>query len=553
MTPLWSLAPGSRPYLTVASLPNERGMTYNSTTDHLILVNRTSPTIHVLNAANGADLWTLDKTGIAGGTYALLMVGAADDGAIYAGNLTTAGTTTDFRLYRWSNDSSSTLPTLAYSGDPGAGNSQRWGDTMDLRGGGTNTQIIVASRSGNVVAVFTTADGVNFSPTLITVADAPTGAFGLGLAFGAGNTFWGKATSQNLRQVQFNLQTGTGTTIRSHGSPGVPSTVAPIGLSPSLNLMAGINVGATNNHLRLYDLTSTNGTPVLLASANFATDNDNTGTGTGAVDFSAGRVYALGANNGLLALEIQCAVPPAPPAITSQPQNQTVIRGGNASFNVTATGDAPLAYQWWFNGGLYPDATNNTFAVQDVQETDAGGYYVVITNASGATTSAVVTLTVLLPPEMLSEPQSQTVGVGQDATLQVVATGTAPLAYQWQHFGTNLPNATTSTFTQTNAQVSDSGDYYVVVTNFAGSVTSAVATLLVIAPVPGEFKWVERLPDGSVQLRWDGHAAFTYTLETSTNLSSWLPLTDVISTNGVFEFTDLMATNGPQRFYRLRN
>ncbi len=312
VTPLWSLPPGSRSYLTVNALPYERGMACNPVTQRLLVASRNGPHVYVLNANDGADLHELNVSGISGGTYSLLMVGAADDGVVYAGNLTTAGTTTAFKLYRWANDSPGAVPVVAYSGDPGAGNNQRWGDTLDLRGAGTNTQIILAARSGNVVAILTTVNGTNFTAQLVTVADAPAGAFGLGLTFGAGNTFWGKATSQNLRQVAFDLVAGTGTTIRNHADPGFPATVAPIGMSVPLNLLGGVHVGVTGNNLRLYDLTTTNGTPVALATNVFASDNENTQTGTGAVDFSDARVYALGANNGLLALEIQCAVPVQP-------------------------------------------------------------------------------------------------------------------------------------------------------------------------------------------------------------------------------------------------
>ena len=388
---LWSLAPGERSYLTVAALPGERGLTYNPATRRLILVDRTTPAVYVLNADNGADLWTLNTTGVTGGTYPLLLPGAADDGVLYAGNLTTAGNTTAFKLYRWANDGSATVPSTAYSGNPGPGTNQRWGDTLDVRGAGTNTQIIVASRTGSVVAIFTTADGTNFAPNPVTVADAPAGAFGLGVAFGAGDTFWGKATSQNLRQVSFNLGAGTGTTVRNHGSPDVPSTVAPIGVSTPLNLLGGINVGATSNHFRLYDLAPA--IPAFIASTNFLTDNDNTGTGTGAVDFGEDRVFALGANNGLLALQILPAV--SPPAISADPQSRVVKVGTNVMFTVAATGTEPLRYQWQFNLTNIAGATNSSFALSPVRWTNGGNYLVIVTNLGGAISSAPALLTVL--------------------------------------------------------------------------------------------------------------------------------------------------------------
>lgn len=310
---LWSLAPGARSYLTVNSLPYERGLAFNPLTHRLLLASRNGPHIYRLDADTGADLGELNVSAISGGTYALLMVGAADDGAVYAANLTTDGTATAFKLYRWADDDPATVPTLAYTGDPGAGNTQRWGDTLDVRGSGANTQVILASRNGNVVALLTTANGTTFTPHLITVADAPAGAFGLGLAFGAGNTFWGKATAQALRQVSFNLATGTGASLRVHPDPAFPNSIAPLGVHPLLNLLAGINVAVTGNNLQLYDLTPSTATPLFITATNFPSDNNNTDTGTGAVDFGGDRVYALGANNGLVALQLLPVPEPARP------------------------------------------------------------------------------------------------------------------------------------------------------------------------------------------------------------------------------------------------
>ena len=551
-TPLWTLAPGSRPYLTFNSLPYERGMAYNPVSRRVLVVSRVGPRVFALDADTGADLHELNTNGISGGTYPLLMIGAADDGAVYAGNLTTAGTTTAFRLYRWANDDSNTVPTLAYSGDPGAGNNQRWGDTLDVRGAGTNTQILIASRSGNVVALFTTTNGTTFTPRLITVADAPTGAFGLGIAFGAGNTFWGKATSQNLRQVAFDLVAGSGTTIRNHASPGFPANVAPIGVSVPLNLLGGIVVGTTGNEFRLYDLTPTNGTPVALATNAFATDNDNSQTGTGSVDFSPDRVYVLGANNGLLALQIDCAPVAVPPAITAQPASQTVNQGGNATFTVTATGTEPLAYQWWFNQSPLAGATNNSFTRVGVQPEHAGDYFVVITNAVGAVTSAVATLTVIVPPSITSHPAAQTVLRGGTASFSVVATGTPPLFYQWYFNDLPLANATNSSLAISNAQPSDAGEYFVEVLNAAGSAISSNALLTVLVPQPARFEGISPLPDGRMRLVWRGEPGLSYWVQAATNVDFqvWTLLGPISGSNGWFEFVDADATNLLQRFYR---
>jgi hypothetical protein len=93
-------------------------------------------------------------------------------------------------------------------------------------------------------------------------------------------------------------------------------------------------------------------------------------------------------------------------------------------------------------------------------------------------------------PSITSQPQNATVSVGQTATFSVGAAGSAPLSYQWQRNGTNIIGATGSSYTTPPAATSDNGSSYrVIVTNGAGTVTSASATLTVSSqagPVPSD-------------------------------------------------------------------
>lgn len=91
-------------------------------------------------------------------------------------------------------------------------------------------------------------------------------------------------------------------------------------------------------------------------------------------------------------------IPPGnTPQITDQPDGITVTEGDNATFSVTATGAAPLIYQWRFDNTTISGATNSSYTRFNAQTGDAGGYRVVITNSAGNLTSVVALLTVSPP------------------------------------------------------------------------------------------------------------------------------------------------------------
>ena len=204
---------------------------------------------------------------------------------------------------------------------------------------------------------------------------------------------------------------------------------------------------------------------------------------------------------------------PQPPSITSQPASATVTVGDPVTFSVSATGDLPYNYQWYFNTNtLLPDQTNASFTITSANTNDAGGYSVVVGNHNGSVTSVVATLTVLLPvpPSITIQPQDWTNAVGFAATFTVGASGSAPLHYQWCfNTDTRLTNQTNGTLHFAIASTNDAGGYSVIVTNNFGSVTSTVAMLTVI---PGSPPFLPAFPgaDGAGKYATGGRGGIVY-------------------------------------------
>ena len=94
-----------------------------------------------------------------------------------------------------------------------------------------------------------------------------------------------------------------------------------------------------------------------------------------------------------------------------------------------------------------------------------------------------VTYTTMTAPSISSQPVSVTVAAGETARFSVSASGSAPLAYQWQRNGANIPGANASSYSFTAAAADNGAQFRVLVTNSAGSALSSSATLTVSGPV----------------------------------------------------------------------
>ena len=171
--------------------------------------------------------------------------------------------------------------------------------------------------------------------------------------------------------------------------------------------------------------------------------------------------------------------PTALPVITVQPISQNVSASSTVTFGVAATGSPAPTFQWRKEGSAITGATANSLTLSTVRATDAGAYTVAITNSVGTVTSAPAILTISVvgtAPDFTMQPQSQFVAPGTLVTFTVAANG-GGLSYQWKKDGSAIGGANQPSLALAPASANSVGFYSVTVSNTAGSIDSAVATL----------------------------------------------------------------------------
>jgi hypothetical protein len=139
-------------------------------------------------------------------------------------------------VYRWADESA--VPTLAYSGSPSDG--MRIGDSLGLRGKGTDTQIALGTASATTgvrFAILTTTDGENFNATAFSPAGVGAGGLQKGITFGPGDTIIGKINGQNGKYIRFNLADGSSSVIRDVV---IDNAISPVDYEPANKLLAGM-------------------------------------------------------------------------------------------------------------------------------------------------------------------------------------------------------------------------------------------------------------------------------------------------------------------------
>jgi Putative Ig domain/Malectin domain len=171
------------------------------------------------------------------------------------------------------------------------------------------------------------------------------------------------------------------------------------------------------------------------------------------------------------------------PLIVTQPASQTVNSGQTATFSVTASGAAPLSYQWEKNGAAISGATSSSYTTPP--ETTSAQFAVVVSNSVGIVTSSVATLTVNTVSGALTvNPGSLTLAVGN--TQAFVISGSSNAGMTWTVNGAGCISAGCGTISANGLYVAPMSvpsppTVTVKATNVADPSKSASASVTIVA------------------------------------------------------------------------
>ena len=169
------------------------------------------------------------------------------------------------------------------------------------------------------------------------------------------------------------------------------------------------------------------------------------------------------------------------PYFTSYPNSQSVVQDSNVSFNGVVNGyPKEFTYQWYKNSGIIPEATGNTYSINNVTNNDAATYLLTVSNTQGTVSgSASLTVIPFAAPVITAQPNDLNLSSGYFGQMYIVANGVPNPNYQWRKDGIDVVSGIYSSLVFTNVKEQDAGVYDVIVSNNVGSVTSSGANLTI--------------------------------------------------------------------------
>ena len=174
------------------------------------------------------------------------------------------------------------------------------------------------------------------------------------------------------------------------------------------------------------------------------------------------------------------------PYFTSYLNSQSVVQDSNVTFSGVVNGyPKEFTYQWYKNSAIIPEATGNTYSINNVTNNDAATYLLSVSNTQGSVSgSASLTVIPFAAPVITAQPSDLSLSSGYFGQMYVVANGVPNPNYQWRKDGADIVSGIYSSLVFTNVKEQDAGIYDVVVSNNVGSITSSGATLTINSGVP---------------------------------------------------------------------
>lgn len=236
-------------------------------------------------------------------------------------------------------------------------------------------------------------------------------------------------------------------------------------------------------------------------------DSDEEGAETLTIEIQADTAYTIG-SPAAAEITIEDTDEIFAPAIEQEPADQTVYAGQSATFSLTASGSAPLSYQWRKNGSDMPAADSPDLQTPILSLADnLSEYQCVVSNTAGSDTSRAAVVEVLESPELPrieKDPVSTAVAEGDTAFFHIVCSGAPPLTYQWHTDTGAIAGAVDSVIEFGPVGLEHDGtSFYCVVSNSMGTIESRTAFVTVMRPssemivVSGELYDAEQRPVGA--------------------------------------------------------